>query len=75
VTRRVQQFPRPCRQAIERDTLNHSHWSPRQRPPAHRLARWDARKTGKDSLGNLHGVWTTLFSVERAFLQLTLPNL
>src|SRR4051812_32028758 len=71
----VQKFPRPCRQTIERDTLNHSHWSPWQRTPAHSPAGWDARRIGKDSLGNVHRVWTTPFSVERAFLQLTLPDL
>ena len=33
------------------------------------------RKGKRRPLGNVHRVWTTLFSVERAFLQLTLPNI
>jgi hypothetical protein len=46
-------------------------------PAAIRQGGQRARMRAKEeeTSGNVHRVWTTLFSVEGAFLQLTLPDL
>lgn len=66
--------PEVARIGLESGPLSTWHWHALKDMGCHSAAR-TRRKGKRRPLGNVHRVWTTLFSVERAFLQLTLPNI